>query len=198
MYTVGITGGIGSGKTTIANCFAALGIPVFNADEAAKHILQTSPIVIEKIKQAFGAEIYTHQNLLNKQALAAIVFNNPTKLEQLNTIVHPATIEAAKQFIDSQKAPYVIKEAALLFEAGTAEGLNFIVGVYAPNALRIQRAMHRDGSTREQVLQRMNKQLPETLKMKLCDAVITNDDQQLVIPQILPLHQLFLQSATKH
>jgi dephospho-CoA kinase len=194
MYTIGITGGIGSGKSTVAKCFSVLGIPIFNADEVAKKIMQTNTTVQQQIIETFGATTYQN-NILNKQLLANLVFENAEKLSQLNAIVHPATIQAAKEFIAAQKSLYVIKEAALLFEAGTAADVDFVIGVSAPNHIRIKRAMHRDASTREQVLQRMEKQLPESLKMKLCNAVIINDDSSAIIPQVLQLHEQFLKLA---
>jgi dephospho-CoA kinase len=110
----------------------------------------------------------------------------------LNSIVHPATIAASIEWASTQNAPYVIKEAALFFESGSSEGLDGIIGVYAPNALRIQRVMNRDNVSREQVIQRMNHQIDESLKMKLCDWVITNDEQELLIPQVIQLHEKLL------
>jgi dephospho-CoA kinase len=121
------------------------------------------------------------------------VFNNEHQLATLNALVHPASIQAAIDWARKQTTPYVIKEAALLFEAGSSLGLDFIIGVQAPQALRIQRVIHRDGITREEVLARMDKQIDEQIKMKLCDFVIINDEQQLVLPQVIQLHQHFLQ-----
>lgn len=140
-----------------------------------------------QIIEAFGAETY-NQHGLNRSFIANIVFKDPFQLQVLNSIVHPATIEAGKQWAAQQNAPYTIKEAALFFESGSAEGMDIIVGVYAPDALRIQRVLQRDRINREEVLNRMNHQISQSIKMKLCDKVIINDEQTLLIPQVLKLH----------
>jgi dephospho-CoA kinase len=191
---IGLTGGIGSGKSIMAKIFSILGIPVFYADVAARNVMHEDAVLKQKIKQTFGEEAYENDKL-NRKYIADIVFNNPFKLEQLNAIVHPATIAAAQQWILQQTTPYAIKEAALFFESGSAEGLDYIIGVYAPQHLRIQRVMQRDNVTREDVLTRMSKQINEEMKMRLCDFVIINDEQTLVIPQVLKLHEKFLKLA---
>ena len=132
---------------------------------------------------------------LNRPFIASQVFTDNYKLDLLNSITHPATIADAKKWMQKQTAPYSIKEAALIFESGSAEGLDYVIGVYAPVALRIKRVMDRDKISREDVLKRMGRQLNEEMKMKLCDFVITNDEQHLVIPQVLELHQKFLSLA---
>ncbi len=191
MLTIGITGGIGSGKSTITQIFSILGIPVFDADSTAKNIMNTNQELKLQLQKLFGDEVYTNGKL-NRKFLADIVFKDAHQLELLNAIVHPAAINAGLQWVAKQTAPYLIKEAALLFEAGSGFNLDFIIGVYAPQALRIQRVMNRDNITREEVQNRMNKQIDENMKMKLCDFVIINDEQQLVIPQVLKLHDHFL------
>jgi len=191
MVKIGLTGGIGSGKSAVAAIWKILGIPVFDVDHEAKIIMEENESLISSIKNKFGNESYVNGRL-NRAYLAAIVFGNPAKLELLNSLVHPATIAAANSWIQSQAAPYVIKEAALMFEAGSAGDLDYIVGVYAPQHLRIHRVMERDSISREQVLQRMKNQISEVVKMKLCDFVVVNDEQQLLIPQVLQLHQKFL------
>jgi dephospho-CoA kinase len=191
---IGLTGGIGSGKSIMAKIFSILGIPVFYADVAARNVMHEDAVLKQKIKQTFGEEAYENDKL-NRKYIADIVFNNPFKLEQLNAIVHPATIAAAQQWMLQQTTPYAIKEAALFFESGSAEGLDYIIGVYAPQHLRIQRVMQRDNVTREDVLTRMSKQINEEMKMRLCDFVIINDEQTLVIPQVLKLHEKFLKLA---
>ena len=187
MKKIGLTGGIGSGKSTVANIFKTLGIPVFDADSEAKKIMEQDATVVAAITAKFGAAAYTNGKL-NRSYIANIVFNNAYQLQVLNAITHPATINAFTDWTAQQTAPYIIKEAALLFEAGTANNLDTIIGVTAPQALRIQRVMQRDGITREAVLDRIDKQISDTLKMSLCDAVITNNEQQLVITQVLALH----------
>ena len=191
MLKIGLTGGIGSGKSLVASIFKILGIPVFDADLQAKFLMETDTELINFIKVNFGEESY-HFNKLNRRHLAAIVFSNPAKLEILNSLVHPAVITAAEKWMKIQTSPYVIKEAAIMFESGTANHLNYIIGVQAPLTLRIQRTMKRDNTTREEVLLRIDKQLSESIKMKLCDFIITNNEQQLVIQQVLDLHQKFL------
>jgi dephospho-CoA kinase len=193
---IGLTGGIGSGKTTIAKVFAQLGVPVFDADTAAKNIMNTSPIIQEKLMDTFGKEIYEKQEngalQLNRNLLAHLVFSDPFKLEQLNAIIHPITIQAALDWANLQTAPYVIKEAALFFESGSSMGVEKIIGVSAPKALRIHRVMKREACSKQEVEKRMMHQIEESLKMKLCDWVIVNDDQQLVLPQVVALHEQIL------
>lgn len=186
MRKIGLTGGIGSGKSTVARVFGLLGIPVYYADEASKRLYHTDPELMEALKLHFGGDIYL-ENRLNRPKLAAIVFNDPLKLELLNSLVHPRTIRDAAEWMQRQDAPYLIKEAALLFETGSVAGLDLVIGVQAPRALRLQRAMQRDGSSREDVLARMDRQLDEGIKMKLCDFIIRNDEQEPVIAQVLAL-----------
>lgn len=200
---IGLTGGIGSGKSTIAKVFENLGVPIFDADASAKHSMNTSSAIKEKLIDTFGPEVYTLQNnhqgevessSLNRSFLSKIVFADPAKLELLNAIVHPITIKAAMDWAAAQTAPYVIKEAALFFESGSSLGTYKIIGVSAPKAVRIHRVMKRDNCTKEEVEKRMANQIEESLKMKLCDWVIINDDQQLVLPQVVALHQQILSS----
>lgn len=188
---IGLTGGIGSGKSTVAKIFSILGIPVFYADTAARLVMNEDAELKQKIKQTFGEAAYQNE-ILARKYIADIVFNDPFKLEQLNAMVHPATIAMAEKWMQQQTTPYVIKEAALFFEAGSTEGLDYVIGVYAPQHLRIRRVMHRDNVTREEVFARMSRQINEEMKMRLCDFVIVNDEQQLVIPQVLQLHQKFI------
>jgi dephospho-CoA kinase len=188
---IGLTGGIGSGKSTVAKIFSTIGIPVFYADIAARNVMHEDAALKQNIKETFGDTAYEN-NMLNRKYIADIVFNDPFKLEQLNAMVHPATTAAAQRWMLQQTTPYVIKEAALFFEAGSTEGLDYIIGVYAPQHLRMQRVMQRDNVTREEVLSRMSKQINEEMKMRLCDFVIVNDEQTMVIPQVLKLHEKFL------
>lgn len=189
MLKVGITGGIGSGKSTVSRIFELLGIPVYYADTAAKEIMQTDEALKKAVKEHFGADIYGPDGKLDRAALGKIVFNDKDKLELLNSIVHPATIRHSDEWANRQTSPYVIKEAALLFESGSFQYLDKIIGVSAPQAMRIARVMKRDHVTREEVLARINKQIDDNIKMRLCDYVIHNDEQQMVIPQVLALHQ---------
>ena len=191
MLKIGITGGIGSGKTTVAQVFEVLGIPVYNADKAAKRLMNEDEALKEKIKQQFGNDVYKNEKLDNKH-LAQIVFSSEEKLNILNSMVHPATINDANAWMLKQSTPYTLKEAALLFESGAAELLDYVIGVWAPAPLRLQWVMQRDNSSREEVMARMNRQMDEDIKMKLCNFIITNDEQQLLIPQVIALHEKLL------
>lgn len=191
MLRIGLTGGIGSGKSTVARIFQSLGIPIYSSDIEAKRLMREDAFVRSAIQLAFGADIYVN-GLPDTRRLASIVFNDPAALEKLNQIIHPATMADAKKWMQAQQAPYVIKESALLFESGAAEGVDRIVGVYAPQSLRIQRVMQRESVDRETVLARMNRQINEEIKRRLCDYIITNDEQQPLLPQVLALHEVFL------
>lgn len=191
MLKIGLTGGIGSGKSTVAKVFETLGIPVYYADDAAKRLMNEDEELKQKLKEQFGDDIYSHDGL-NKKKLANIVFNAPDKLAVLNQLIHPATIRDAAVWLNAQTSPYAIKEAALIFESGAQQELDHVIGVTAPAPLRIQRTMQRDGVTREEVIARMDRQMNETIKMKLCDFVIRNDEQELLLPQVLALHEKLL------
>ena len=190
MLKIGLTGGIGSGKTTVANIFKVLGIPIFNADDVAKKIMEEDEVLIASIKKEFGESAYRNGRL-NRKYLAGIVFKDAYKLDLLNSLTHPVTLAAAEKWMQQQTSPYAIKEAALMFESAAAAGVDYIIGVYAPLSLRIDRVMNRDGIAKQDVLDRINRQINEDIKMKLCDFVIHNDEQQLVIPQVLKLHETF-------
>ena len=190
MIKVGLTGGIGSGKTTVARIFETLGIPVYYADDAAKRLMNSNEELKSLIIKHFGEESYQHGEL-NRKYIASIVFNDKEKLELLNSLTHPITMQDALVWMNKQTTPYVIKEAALLFESGAAEQLDYIIGVYAPQHIRVKRVMDRDKTTIEEIMKRVSRQIDEEMKMKLCDFVITNNDQQLVIPQVLELDKKF-------
>jgi dephospho-CoA kinase len=189
---IGITGGIGSGKSTVAKVFEVIGIPVYYADDAAKRLMNEDAQLRQQIMALFGPAAYPN-NQLDRKYIARVVFNDKEKLQQLNALVHPATIADGERWMQQQTAPYAIKEAALIFESGTQGQLDHVIGVSAPAALRIHRAMKRDSLSREEILSRMNKQIQETIKMRLCDFIIYNDEQQLVVPQVLALHEKLMQ-----
>lgn len=191
MLRIGLTGGIGSGKSTVAKVFETLGVPVYYADDAAKRIMNEDEELKKQLKQQFGETVYT-EGKLNRKALAEIVFTDPAKLNRLNAITHPATIADAERWMQKQTTPYAIKEAALIFESGAQKFLDYVIGVTAPAPLRIQRTMHRDGITKEEVMARMDKQMDESIKMRLCDFVLTNDEQEMLLPQVIELHSKFL------
>ncbi len=192
MLKVGITGGIGSGKTIVCQVFETLGIPVFNADNAAKYLMEHDAPLVEKIKSLFGEEVYIGKEL-QREKLAAIIFADEKKRNLLNEIVHPATIAYGEKWMKTQTTPYALKEAALLFESGSHKGLDKIIGVYAPVELRIQRALQRDKATREKIEARIASQMNEEEKMKRCDFVILNDGGTAIIPQVLHIHRVLSQ-----
>ncbi|MGX5819900.1 dephospho-CoA kinase [Chitinophaga lutea] len=192
MRIIGITGGIGSGKSTVARVFQLLGIPIYSADDAAKSIMTRDPALVEQIKGHFGPEAYFPDGSLNRKFIAGIVFNDRAQLDTLNSFVHPATIRDSEAWARRQQAPYVVKEAALMYESESFHHVDKVIVVYAPQALRIQRVMQRDNVGRQDVLARMHKQLDEQIKLKLADYVIYNDEQQMVIPQVLALHERLL------
>ena len=191
MLKVGITGGIGSGKSVVCKVFETLGIPVFNADNAARYLMENDEQLVASISSLLGNEVYNN-NLLDRARVSDIIFRQPEKLQQLNALVHPATINYAAEWVARQQAPYIIKEAAIFFESGSYKEMDLIVGVYAPLELRIARTMARGGQTREKVLDIISKQMNEEEKMGRCDHVITNDDVTAITPQVLQLNEFFL------
>lgn len=191
MLKVGVTGGIGAGKSVVCRVFHTLGIPVFNADDTAKQLMETDPALVTAIQSLFGNNIYM-DGRLDRKKLAAIVFEQPALLQQLNELVHPATIAYGNQWMATQTSPYVIKEAAIFFESGSYKEMDVMIGVSAPENIRINRAMQREGMTREKVLQRIASQMDDTEKMSRCDYVIINDDTTAIIPQVLHIHKALL------
>ena len=170
---IGLTGGIGSGKTTIANYFKSFGIPLYIADDEARKIMQSAEIT-EAIKNVFGDTVFENEKL-NREELAKIVFNNPEKLEKLNKIVHPAVKKHFEQWLlQHTAAPYVIYEAAILFESGSYKNCDLIITVTAPVESRIQRVIERDKTTRELVLKRMNAQWTDEQRISKSDFIIEN------------------------
>ncbi|MCI1754267.1 MAG: dephospho-CoA kinase [Flavobacteriales bacterium] len=194
MFTVGLTGGIGSGKTTVCRVFSVLGIPVFNSDEQAKLLLQDDPVVKAAVVQLFGRSVYP-AGKLDRKALAQLVFNDPKALAGLNAIVHPAVRRAFQEWAESQQAPYVINEAAILVETGAYRSFDRLITVEAPEDVRLARVMARDGSPEEQVRQRMANQATEAQRREVAYAVIENDGHSMVLPQVLALHEKFNQEA---
>ena len=195
-FRVGITGGIGSGKSTVAKIFEVLGVPVYYADAEARRLINEDPAIISSIMASFGSESYKDGGL-NRSYISELVFNDKSKLELLNAISHPPTIAHADNWMKKQVTPYALKEAALIFESGSAAYLDYAIGVYTPLPLRIQRIMHRDKLQAEEVKHRISRQMDEQIKMKLCDAVITNDEQQLLITQVTDLHQKLISLSNK-
>ena len=185
---IGLTGGIGSGKSTVAQIFEVLGIPVYYADISAKKLMNENAELRSAITTIFGEQAYVNK-ILDRKYISSIVFSDPAKLQQLNSLVHPATKKDGEAWMHQQSSPYAIHEAALIFEAKVSDRLDQVIGVSSPLELRIKRAMERDKVNRDEVLKRMDQQLDEELKMSNCDFVLINDEQQLLIPQVLELHE---------
>lgn len=195
MLKVGITGGIGSGKTIVCKLFETFGIPVFYADEAAKYLMNNDEVLKQKISSTFGANIYA-DGVLQRQTLAAMIFNNKAKLAALNALVHPATIAYAEEWFSKQQSRYALKEAAIFFESGTNKGIDVMIGVDAPEDIRIHRVLARGGVTIQDVKNRIAEQMDNDEKMKLCQYVITNDDTTPVLPQVITIHHQLLNIAS--
>ena len=193
MMVVGLTGGIGSGKSTIAKEFAALGIAVFDSDEQAKALIATDAQVKEHIIASFGEEAYQNGEY-NRAYIAQIVFNNSEKLAILNGIVHPALAKYFKQWAKKQTSPYVLKEAAILFESGIYKDCDYIITVTAPEQLRIARVMARDHCTEAQVRVRMSQQWSDAQRIALSNAVIENVDLESAKEQVKRIHFQLCQS----
>lgn len=196
MLKIGLTGGIGSGKTTVAKVFETLGIPVYYADDATKRLMNSNEFIKKSLIKHFGEGTYS-DGLLNRKYLANIVFGDKEKLALLNSITHPPTIHDANEWIARQKSPYIIKEAALLFETEAAKHLDYFIGVSAPLEIRIKRVIQRDSISETEVLNRINRQMDEEEKMKQCDFIIVNNDEVLVIPQVLKVHEEILNLSMK-
>ena len=194
MLKIGITGGIGSGKTTVCRVFETLGIPVFYADTIAKELMISDQILVDGVKAEFGAASYTETGLLNNKHIASIVFEDKLALERLNALVHPAVFRAFDRWLEtiSKSVPYILKEAALLFESGSYQMSDQTILVTAPLATKLNRVMQRDGVTKEQVLARMDKQLTDEQKIKMADHFIENNENASIILQVMALHQQFL------
>ena len=191
---IGITGGIGSGKTLVCRIFHCLGIPLYDADSRAKNLMTTDGILVEQIKKDFGTLSYNEDGSLNRKYLGQIVFDQKHKLEKLNQLVHPRVAMDYKGWIDEQiNVRYVIKEAALLFESGSYKGLDKVVVVSASEQIRMKRVLQRDAHRKEKdVLNIFSNQLTEAERLQRADFIITNDESQLVIPQVLELHERFI------
>ena len=194
MFKVGLTGGIGSGKSTVARMFAVLGIPVFDADEESRRLLQEDEAVKNAVIKTFGAVVYP-QGKLDRAALASMVFRDEEALAKLNAIAHPAVRKRLGAWLDEQRSPYVLVEAALLVDTGWYRSMDHLIVVAAPEEERIRRVMSRDGVTEEQVRARMRNQISEEQRLAAAGSIIRNDGQELVIPQVLALHEQFVAQA---
>jgi len=190
---IGITGCIGSGKSTVSKIFAQLGVPVYDADSRAKVLMVSSPEIIIGVKKIFGNESYHTDGSLNRKFISDKAFHQNDLLQQLNSIVHPAVFKDFEDWCKTHESkPYIIKEAALMFESDSHKQLQEIIVVTAPEELRINRTILRDGILKEEVLSRMKNQFSEVEKLNHADFEIKNNEKELLIPQVLKLHHLFV------
>jgi dephospho-CoA kinase len=184
---LGITGGIGSGKTSVCRVFGVLGIPVFSADPAAKYIMENDPGIREKINFIAGKDLFPG-GILDRMGLASLIFNNNTLLEKVNSLIHPIVFDHFISWEKSQLAPYVILEAAILIESGGSRLVDRIATVITPVEERVERVIHRNRLTREQVFERIKNQIDDETRIKLSDYVIYNSEKDMIIPAILKIH----------
>ena len=194
MIKVGITGGIGSGKSLVCDVFRKLNVSVYEADSKAKSLMVTNPMIREKLILKFGESIYIN-NLINKELLAGIIFEEPSALAFVNSVVHPAVALDFEMWCSSHiNEAYVIEEAALLFESGANKKMDKMITVYSPEELRMKRVMMRDKATAEQVKQRIKNQISDEEKVRHSDYVVYNDEKHSLLEQIINLHNIFLSS----
>ncbi len=186
---VGITGGIGSGKTTAANVFEKLGVPIYIADEKARALTAENDQILSYIRKTYGDDVFDGEGNLNRKALGEAVFGNKEKLDELNNVIHPMVAQDFKSWVREQSTPYVLKEAAVLFESGTYTDCDYVILVVASRETRIQRVIKRSGLSREDIESRMHHQWSDEDKMALSDFVIYNDDENDLISQIYDIHE---------
>ncbi len=195
MISVGVTGGIGSGKTTVCKIFEQLDIPVYYADAEAKRLMSHNQELKSQVKSILGKEAYHRNGRLNRNYVASIVFSDKEKLAQLNNIVHPAVRKDAVKWSNSQKSKYTLQEAALLVENGSYKQLDYLIVVTAPVEMRIKRVLKRDNSNFDEVKRRIDNQLPEKEKKKVADFIIDNSGEASLIHQILKIHRTLLKKS---
>jgi dephospho-CoA kinase len=190
---LGVTGGIGSGKTSVCKVFTVLGIPVFSADRIAREIMDSDHYIIRKINSIVGKDLYSN-GFLDRMSLASLIFNNNTLLEKVNSLVHPVVFEHFTGWVNYQNAPYVIMEAAILFESGASKLVDKVATIVAPEEERLSRVTQRSKLSRQQVLERMKNQMDDEARIKLSDYVIYNSESDMIIPTILEIHEDILES----
>ncbi len=194
---VGLTGGIGSGKSTVAMIFSHLGVPVYEADKASKTIIDTNKELQKKLQNLLGDDIVNAEGLIDRERMASIIFNDEELLQKTNALIHPAVGDDFKKWVENQDYPYVLKEAAILFESGSYRQCDKIVVVEAPEELRIERVMQRGNVKRDQVLERIRNQMPQEQKVALADYVIHNELKQSVITQVLSVHENLIRQSNQ-
>lgn len=198
MLKIGVTGGIGSGKSTVCNIFRNLGVSIFNSDLVGRELLNGDEQLKKKVKRTFGKDMYNSSGELDRERMALLVFNDSQSLEKLSAMVHPKVNAKFEHWCEEHdKKPYVLKEAAILLESGNYHDLDKIINVFAPKELRIQRVMKRDGVGREQVEKRMRFQYSDEEKNSLADFIIVNEKEEELLPQIMELHEFFLNQIRK-
>jgi dephospho-CoA kinase len=190
-FKLGITGGIGSGKTSVCRVFTVLNIPVFSADQEASHIMDNESGIQDKLNSISGIDLYA-KGRLDRLALASIIFNDKTILEKVNALIHPFVFDIFRKWSVEQTSPYVIMEAAILFESGAAEYVDKVATVVAPVDQRVERVIRRNKLTKEQVMERMRNQMNDETRIKLSDYIIYNSENDMIIPAILKIHQEIL------
>ena len=192
MLKIGVTGGIGSGKSVVCEVFKILGVPVYNADENAKQIIDSDPQIINSLTKKYGQDIY-FDGKLDRKKLSAIIFNDKEELNFVNETVHPRVFAHFREWLEiNKKEKYIIKEAALLFESGSFKDLDKIILVHSSEEIRIKRVMKRDNIKETDVKKIISNQMPENDKQQKADYIINNNDHDLIIPQVLNLHQKFI------
>lgn len=198
MYKVGITGGMGSGKSTVCKIFETLGVPVYYTDDRAKWLMSHDETLKNKIRHLFGDAAFLPDGSLNREYMASIAFQDTDMLAQLNQIVHPAVWLDSERWSESHiNAPYTLRESAILFESGGHHLLDKIISVYAPKNIRLERLLKRDNSLPEAIEARMDRQMPDEEKIKLADFVIYNDGQHSLISQVMQVHRQLTEIANQ-
>ncbi len=193
MLKIGITGGIGSGKSTVCRIFEVLGIPVYYADDRAKWLMRNDSKLMDGVKQLLGEKSYLENGELDRAYIASIIFNDKDKLEKMNALVHPAVWMDGERWNEEHKnAPYTLKEAALLFESGGYQLMYKMITVYTPKEIRLERVLKRDNANKKEVLARMDKQMDDEKKMELSDYIIHNYGDHSLIQQVLKIHRELL------
>lgn len=192
MKKIGITGGIGSGKTTVCQIFKILGVPVFHADEVARSLQETDGRIIKGLTDLFGKAIYLPNGKPDRKKIAALIFNDSALKNKVNQLIHPVVKEYFQHWVEKHKtADYILFEAAILFETGSFKNFDYTILITANEETRIQRVVKRDQTVRDSVMERIRNQMQDDEKIRLADFIIQNDEKHLIIPQILKLDKIF-------